>query len=450
MRKLNSITLAGPNTSEKFRKGTIEVAKGKVARGQRFKMTIPLANASGGPVALTDAQKQSLFGAFFLSMAYGAGLLHKVYQLIDFVVLQILQRHAYGSEMEGYADSTTGLAQSLPNGATTNCVCYPIAPTGRFWQDPAMDRFFGVGPTQARMMEIEIRRGAAPAGLPAGVTIGGIVTLELIPDEVPAEHPNEDRWSYLPEYRDQDEADKVARAPADMQAMLLVAERTAKHVSSTLTNIRAEVGPTMVHDQVSPAELITEYHDAPNLPAEADVSDRWTLIYVHGTNAKFNLLPVGRFVFTQLTKDLATAKMAWFGFVVQGEDAVKADLKEAAIVRAETIKAINFADTSGKRIPYPLRFASSLTLVAPGDADFDKFPGTVAEVGKNPEDRVPASVLADAKARQAKLLANGEVAAAAEVAKKVAAAIPGAVTNVGGAVDTNASATLARIRQMLQ
>lgn len=439
MKKFSTLTLTGASTSAKAERGKLELEKGFKAPGLKLKVTVALANTSGGEVTLTDAQKQALFSNFQFDLTYGKNGQHKPYMNVDFRVLHHLQRMSYGSEIEGYSDATTGLAQAISNSATDTMVFYPTIPLGKGWFFHDAPDQLGMGRSQLRTVELSLRRTAA-ATIVSGVVISGNVTVELIPDQVPCEG---DHWTTCPAYLEVDETDKTTKLPPGLP--LLIAERTAVHASSALTNISMKFDQQIWHDQVSPAEIVTEFNDVENLPASSLLTDRWTILYMLTGRTPLRNLPTGEVRITQNVKDLATFKAAYFYIPIVENEAVAADVENVATnLRNKTIRASNT-----RAADYPNRLAPYLgyRLLDTDDKEIERYAGKQASPGAPAFDAIPNGLKAAAKLQATLHSSNNEAKAADDVAKRVASQVPGAVQSARGFAAGNTTPVLGSVRQ---
>lgn len=427
MRKLSTLTLTGQRTSDKLQRGKLELAKGRGCRAVGLKVAININNVSGGAVALTDAQRQTLLGGLELTLSYGKNGRRKPYAGMSFARLQRIARYLLGSEWEGYTDATSGLARSLPNAATTKVEFYAKVPTLVLWQDKKMRKLLGMGRTQAKSMELELKRQVD--ALPAGCTISGNVTVDVFTDDYSAPW---DRYGYLPEWHEVDEVDRVVRLPAGLP--LLVTERSAAHAASLLSDYSLSIDGELVDERVSAAEAITGYLDTPNIPAEASLTDRETILYAIGADVAFEDLPTGGVRIEQHKKDLATFQAGALIAPIVPDTEVREDVAEfaGAKYRNKTLKAVSIATVLGVDLPKRLAPFVPFVLFDSDDQEFERFPGMVSASGGPAEVFVPNSLLASARALVAQHEANGEHRAAENAIRDLALPIPGAVQHPRG------------------
>lgn len=425
MRKVTTLTIAAASGNARMLQGTLDIGKGKKLRGLRLKCVVPIANASGGSVTLSDAQKQVLFSLISCSLRYGRSKTHIPLEAQDFRRVHRLARYCYGSEIEGYTDSTTGLGRALADGATTNVTFYMLIPTGMLWMFEGEKNFLGCGPSQCRTIELEINRGASNTIL-TGVTISGSVTVDVIPDVWSARG---DQWSWIPEFRTFDDTAPEVELPDGFP--LLVVERTAVHASSTLTNISTWIEDEPLNEQVSPAEAITEYNDAPTLPSAASLADRETLIYAIANTVRMRDVPSGRFRIRQNVKDLATIQLGLYYVPVKPQAAVNEELEHVArVIRGKAVKATSLAAVEGANVPERLTPFVPFVILDEQDPAYNAAPGVKAGPTGTAQVVIPPGVIAAAREASAKL--GGGAGSAEATIRHVAAAIPGAVQSGRG------------------
>ncbi len=166
MFKGSSINLINANVSDKLSAGRIELPKGKAMRGLRMKVTCGILNtrSSSDTTPLTSTQKRDLLANLQFGVRHGHQQQHQPFKAFGGHRARLLQRYCYGSEMEGWSNSTTGLARTLPNGGTSTVVFYLTIPTGAFYQHKGRRRDFGLGPVydvslaEARAAAMDIRK----------------------------------------------------------------------------------------------------------------------------------------------------------------------------------------------------------------------------------------------------------------------------------------------------
>ena len=433
MRKHSTLTLTGVGTTDKLERGKLELEKGKKAMGVRFKATIPIKNLSGGALAMTASQRKLMLANLMLNYFNCGkdGRFQQPYQNVDFARLRKEAKRAYGTELEGWDDSSTGLAKSLAAGATGLLVFYPIIPTGKLWWLQGREKnLFGMGRSQCRSVEFELKRAAKAIDANFEIPDGSNATFEVIPDDVSCKG---DPWSVIPEYLELDEVDKFAKLPDGLH--LAIIERNAVHASSVLTNIDLDMDEEKIHQGVSAAEIIIPTLDASAMPAAALLTDEETLLYTPGDGEKrLKDLPTGVPKVTQNVKDLPTIKLGTVFFPVLDDSKWVAAVDHVARLRKKDIRAISLVDREGLDIPHRMRFAMPVVMVDRDDREFEECPGYVGgpDLAKA-QLTVPEGVLERAKGLYALHKAKGEDKAASHVVKTLAAAAsPSAVQSGRG------------------
>lgn len=440
MRKITTLTLSGQGVTQKMEKGKFQIESGKQARNLRLKVTVPVQNSTGGGAALSDAQRQALLATFLVTLKFGATGSRQPFQAIGMDRIHREFRYASNSEMEGYSDSTTGLAKTIANGATNSLVFYLPIPLGLMWWMGGQRNFWGMGPSQCATLELEVRRNGADA-FATNWAINGSVTLDVIPDTQPVPH---DRWSPVPEYAEQAETDKNVRTPDGLP--LRVSERSAVHASSSLTNVSVFVGDLMVHDQVSPSELISQYNDSALLASGGLITDRETLLLAYNDDSAFADLPTGPVKVTQNVKDLATFNLGFLYCPIISTDDVMAEIRNVSWnVRKQRVRAVSLAAVAGMRIPDRLLPFVPYCFFQEGEPEFEALPGIECAPGAQPFVVIPPAFKARADAQRAAHRANGAARAAEDVIRQVASAVPGAIQGSGG-FDRGASSILTAVR----
>ncbi len=300
-----------------------------------------------------------------------------------------------------------------------------------------MVRLFGVGRTQARTMQLEWRRVVDT--LPTGVTVSGNITVEVFPDDFSCAKYY-DRFTYLPEWQEVDETDRIARLPKGLP--LYLAEDSAPQLSSLLSDIELKIGEDLLYTNLSAQDALIQKLDIPGAPAEAYLNDRETPLYWPLTpDTKFKDLPAGESRLTQITKTLGTAKFRGLIMPIPGEDEVREDVQEAAgrTGRNKTIRAVNLLRVLGlSDVPDHLHAYAPFVLFDQDDPEFEQFAGLVSDSGKPFESGraaevfVPSTVLERARMAYAQFRAAGEEKSAQAVAEQLALFVPGAVQDTAG------------------
>ncbi|ATB36290.1 hypothetical protein CYFUS_001704 [Cystobacter fuscus] len=447
MKKLSTLTLTGQGTQALLEKGKLVLGKGRLMQGIRALMTVSIANASGTSRALTDAERQSFLDGYSLKLSYGKNGRRTPYNMLTLTRLQRIARFLYGSEWEGYTSTTMGLARTLTTGATTQVQLYVTIPTGRLWQLGAQRRLFGVGRTQAAGMQLELFRKVDV--LPSGFTVSGNVTFDIIPDDYSKKGP--EQWTYLPEWLEVDETDKVARLPRG--CVLLAVERSSTLAASQLTDIAAFVDGEELYTNMSAAQAYTQVLDLPNQPAEGDISDRETVLYSITSDMELRDWLSGNFRVEQITKTLGTTRLGGLVIPIPEHGEVLADVADAAGKngRNKTLKAVSAAayyGIAGGELPHSLYPYLPMVLLDTDDKEFQRFPGLVSQGGGATDVYLPGSLIANGRAMYAQAMANQEPALAEDVVRQAALAVPGCVQDTHG-LSRQGSPVLTSVRALL-
>jgi hypothetical protein len=429
MKRIASLTLTGTGNSDKMKRGDCVIPAGYALRGILAKFSVNLANASGGNITLSDTQKQSFFGGYSCTLSYGAKASRKPFNAIKLTALQRIARFMMGQDFEGYTNSTTGLGRSFTNGNTLNAVFWAYVPTSLIWHQEEIRTVLRAGRTQAKSFELEFSRDADT--LPTGMTVSGNVSITIYPDTVvdPLDH-----WLYLPEYYQVNETAIIAKGPVGLH--LLAAEDSAVLTSTSLTNIETRINGKALYSQVNPNDAYIPTLQVPNIPSEADTSDRWTLLYQWGKGVKFAELPVGALHVEQLTKDLTTFQLRGLVMPIvpsreQDEDIAWASGKNG---RNKVVKAVNTAAALGlKELPEEHHAYVGFVLYDSDRPEFTRLPGKVGKGDEQPvEVYIPETVAENARAIIGQALVKGEGATAETPIRTVTLAIPGGVQDVEG------------------
>jgi len=439
------MNLPNVGSSDTVEAGKLEVAADKYAPYLECKVSVSLANASGADVTMSDAQKQSYFSGLKLDLWHGAQQREHPIDGKTFDMLDTLARYASGIEWQGYSDSTSGLARTLTNGQTKAITFWARIPTGQFWLLDGIEYGYGIGSTQAKTVRIKATRVSDT--LPTGVTVSGSVVIEVRPGERPAHGKNV--FTYIPEVRTIDETRETATIEGGL--FLGVFDTNAAQASQTaLQNIRVTVGKNVVHDGVPHSDAVVEFIDKVNLPSDADVRPRWTILYGIRQGTQLKDLPPGNFVLKQLTKDLTTAHLVGLYFPLKKREDIEKDLNFAVSSRGENrpLRAVSFATLSGIELPDAIAPFMPMVLVGQESPAFGTFAGMLATPGTGAHVDLPPPVVQRAKAQIAQHQKNNDGHAVEAVIRKVAASIPGAVQGPDG-FDGGSSSVLDEVRARL-
>lgn len=426
MKKGNVLTLTTVGVSQKVKRGTFELLKGKIAPYILAAVTVPINNATAGAVVLSEAQKTTLLSRFIGTLTYGAGGHRKPYNALPFSKLRALSRFALGQDFAGVNDSSTGLAKSLPATATTAVKFWAAFPTGGLHQLEGRRVWKGLGRSMADTVEMDIKYDSA--SIDTSISISGNVVVEFVPYQVSAKG---DRGDYMPEFFEMVEKDKKADLPPGLP--LLVAEMSAAHAASLLSNVLVTVDQEVIHDNVSASEILVEYENNPLLMAEASVTDVWTVLYGVGPGVEWVDLPTGGVRVEQLSKDLSEMSLGYYYVPIVDDDKVRADCAAAATFRNKPLRCSSVASLEGLEMPDRLSFASPWRNLDAEDEEFERSSGLFTLPGSSlVAESVGSGVLEMARAQLALFQGTGETKRKERVYRKVAAASPGAVQSARG------------------
>lgn len=441
-------TLAIPSGGEKsLPANRFRPPKGKLVKAMILRMTLPVKNATAGAInPLTTQQRKDLLNCFRISVSYGKDLKRKPYIALLGNRFRLEAKDAYNSEIDGWSEAT-GFVQNFANGATTNAIVELPIPLGKRQHIPAHEQhLWGMGRSQARTMEIVIKRETDLTGT-ANLTLDPAqdVTVELYPDYASCKG---DVWGLVPEYREKDEvADEVTLANDGLP--LRVSERTAAHAACALTNFNVRIDDEVIYEGIRASVIARELRDDSGLLSGGDISDEETIIYKPKYGESMRFLQTGRVTFRQNQKDLATAKLAILYVPYLDESTIKAEVQDIADkIREKPVRAANAHLMAGLDLPKRTAGLPFWHFWDKDDREFESAPGWVATPAQTePVLTVPESVLAVAKAKEGAHKANGETKAASDVEKQLATLVPGAITG-GRGTRTGFSALINRISRM--
>ncbi len=442
MKKGETRTLTGDGTTVEYQRGTLKVGPFRKARAWRFKVRFNLTKA-GGDAALTAAQVRTFLGCFEATVSYGRGQQHVPFSKLSWETLRKLYKYAFGQEWEGADDSSTGLLRTIAAGATAVTFYVSIPFTAFGYQDPTHAEYWGVGPTQAKTLVVELKQNTV--SLPTNFAVSGNITIDSMgPEDVPAKF---DTWSYIPVYRELSETNRIAeRLSAGLTALLL--ERTAVHVSTSMTSdVRFFIRGTEYYN-VTLAEVITRYRmPSAYFPSDGDLSTFFTLLWAVAPGSVVAQLPTGQPVFEQVTHQLATMALSEWTYLPVSQAALERDLAEAATLVGQRIAAVSAWFLDGVERPKTHQFCAPMYLVQDGDKEFDYNASLLAGPGTEiVVPNIPPTFGARARA-EAQARANTKEFSAAENAIQIAAlSIPGTGTPEGLA---KGSRTLDTVRAAL-
>jgi hypothetical protein len=442
MRKGESKTLTGTNTTAQFPRGAFTVPKGQAAIAALFKVRVTITKAAGD-AALTAAQQRTFLQGFDLTMTWGFQQQHNPYNKVTFLELRDLVRNGLGSDMEGYNNATTGLGQTFTAGGLEATFYLRVPFTALGWQDQTILELPGVGPTQAQTMVFELRRNTVT--LPTNFAISGSVTLDIIPECVPC---GVDKVTPIPHFQRTTHTERIINTLAP-GFYALIFETTAAHASTSMTDVTLQMeGQEPLYDKVSPAELIVRYDDTRSyFPSEADISDLYTIIWAVPPGANLASLPVGKPIFTQNTHSLATLNLCSWYYPLVPPQAVEADLREFSKLRGnERLYAVSCGTLFKVASTKAQQFALPFALFGDADRESEQYsslatPGPMGPV----QVTVPASIRERfGVLRQLKAL---EPLSLEDDVQEVALAVPYAVQSTRGL--KVGSAYLDVVRQLL-
>jgi hypothetical protein len=439
------MNLPNAGSSDAIEAGKLSIDADKYAPYLECKVSVSLANASGGDITLSDAQKQNFLSGYSLHLWHGAGQKEHPIDGKTLDVLDTLARYSSGVEWQGYADTTTGMGRTLTNGQTKAITLWARIPTGQFWLIGDEEYGFGIGPTQMKTVRIKATRVADP--LPAGVTVSGSVVIEVRPGERPAHGRNV--FTYIPEVRTIDETRETGTLEGGL--FLGVWDTNAPQASqAALQNIRVTVGSAVITDGISHSDGVIEFIDVANLPTAGDTRDRWTQLQGVRKGTKLKDLPPGNVTVKQLTKDLPTMHLIGLYFPLKKREEVERDLNFAVSSRGENrpLRAVNYADLAGIELPDAIKPFMPMVFVEQSSPAYGTHPGLLASPSVGAHVDVPPAVKSRAKQQIAQHKANGDGRAIEAVIRSVAAAIPGAVQGPQG-FEGGDSSILAEVRAQL-
>lgn len=428
-------------------KGKLQVANGRKAVGVYLKCSIPIANATGGAVTLSDTQKQTLLSCIQATIDLRADeVIEEIFTAQGFDRLHRSARRFYASEIEGYTDSVTGMAQSLPNGATTTVIFYMPIPTGRAWF--LEDRFkdiWGMGSFQSRQLQISLR--CTSVAIATNLTLANTpnATFDVIPDVVAAKR---ETWSPMFKFTTKAETDKTLNLSEGLHAAIV--ETTHNQAAAVFTNNTLKIGDELIYDQLSSAESIITQNDASIQPSAGITTDRETLCYeATDGERKLEQMPVGAPQLVQNSHDLATFNAGHEFMPILSEHSLDVALLNVAKMAGKKVKAINAAVADGIPVPHRLLPFMPMYLVFEDDALYEQFAGRVALPGELATTiETPPQVKAAAKALHDHHAAGGRPLSAANVVKQFASSVPGVVQSAAG-FDKNVSASFSTLRAQL-
>lgn len=443
MQRYQSIDTLAPGGTQSFRRGDINMDKGKRMMSIRLKTTFTLNNATGSSTTLSDAEKQALLKMVSYRLAFGRDEGEVPYDAVDGQVMRDIARFCSGVELRGYSDTSTGLGKSIANGAGQTVVCDVVIPTGLLWfLDARAQRLFGLGRSQVKDMALRLDCSSSVT-VKTNVTLTNVASV-LLADVKPAKG---DVFGVMPKYRN-------FSAPMEESAIgteglpLLVLERSAVHASSLLTAFSLKIGGEWIHKNVSAQDSIVDYSQATILPAAGILTDRATVLYQLTPDQGGQLAdaPTGQVTFKQDTKTITSPSLSMLWLEPRSSSEIAARIGAAVENRGKELKAIGLAEARG--VDLPARIAPVVGFVAADrdDREFDELPGlALAPSESTPRLDVPAPLAARAAAASKAADAAGHRLAAESLPRRIAQAVPGGVPGVRG-FGAGASPMLERVR----
>lgn len=408
--------------SDQVKPGEYEVRKGKVAPATRLRCEVTVANASAGALVPSVSDRNALLGMLTLEyFRYGQNrqpFLNVLFSRLAFLIAPF----ASGMPLQGYSDSVTGMAQSIPASGSRTLVFYVVIPHGLLWMFPETLGKFGLGTTQAKTVAFKVNRGAAPA-LTAGLSVSGNVMVRVQPYEVSARGQ---RRQYVPEYREA--TIRGYKHKFEPMLNLLSGELTTTHDASAITSLTTKIDDEELHRDANTKDILAELLAVPNYPADADVSDVAFLFHAVNPGKSFRDLVPGALEVEQPLKQLADMQVFSYGFpLVELEEAGK-DTERASQLRSKSLLAVSTAATEWKDVPQKLTPYLPILEVDSDDREYHELPGIGVAFGGRAELHVPG--VFDAKLERAGAAAPPQVRAS--LAKHAARAVPGAATTARG------------------
>lgn len=422
-KKLQTYVLPGENSTAQVKTGEVVVSKGSNATALRFKVRAQLKN-TGTARALTAAERAAFLDTFDHTLRWGAALQHKPRSNVGFQRERTLVRQMLGSELEGIDNATSGLARSIGSSAVTVEWFQRIYLCGA-WKDSESDADWGVGPSQAASIQVQLRRNLAV--LPAGFALEGDVTLDLIPDEFPSKY---DRVTPIPHWHTFTEANRSAKFEPGLP--LYIVERSAAHASSVLTDVSFRVDGLELYSKVSLQEVVSKWLDTPGYWAENQTFDVDTVLHLLLPGQRLRDWPTGTATVEQDTRTLATFQLGQLYVPVKTEAETERDVAHFATAKGKRISAVMLPALLGKEVPANLLPFMPYALVDEGDSEFDRFAGLMCAPKEEPRIYFPAALAARAKSRASLHMRARETLAAEKTVREFAGTVPGAVQDPRG------------------
>lgn len=429
MKLIDTLSLVGTSlpSQDKLIQGQIEIPQNRKLLGVRLIITAGIANATGGALAsgLSAARKYALLNCLEFNVAWGKQRRFKVYQTVGGDRIRREQRFAYGSELEGWTNTTDGLERSMGNGATTTVRFTLVVPLGKMWRvAKAMQKIFGMGQTQAKTLEVEVRR--VSNAIDTGLTLDSTVPV-TIACEPHLEACNGDFVGLVPEYRQLELAKDAIDFDVDGLPLRL-SERSYAADSSTMDNITVKIDDDVVCDQ-RPVRSMTElYRDDPLETTTSFLADLESVLYQPQIGAGFDECNTGTVKFAQNGgRDIATPLLSLLVCPYYPEDTIRDEIAYQATVKNKAVLAASADVWAGLNAPKRHQGLPVWALHETDAREYRSRPGLAAAVGGKAQLYVPPVVQNAARSSRARFASDGDTRGAANVTAELAAIIPGAV-----------------------
>ena len=269
-----------------------------------------------------------------------------------------------------------GFAQNFGAGPTAFELSVRI-PLCLLWQlmdgksDAAGVGVFGMGPTQAALVSMVFRRLNVASAMPAGFSLSGALSIDVGPDQHPSRY---NRACIIPRWHQFSESDRTAEFPGLAGLPLAIVERSALHAASVLSDCGLRIDDLELFDKVSVQKGTAYTDELPHLPAEADIRDRETVLYVIPPNARLENIPRGR----RASSSTAHAAHRGAGPLLRGaaHPGPRGGRGEGARAPAgRTINAVSLATVLGLNVPSNVVPFLGWALFTDDAAEFEKWPG---------------------------------------------------------------------------
>lgn len=454
MKRIHQISIAGVDGNGSLDRAKIVVTPGKKLGGIRIRVTAWVGNSSGAGIALSSTDRDKIVDHSIASLThkYGSDDDTRVpMNLLTGSKLRLVQRAITGVDVNGWTNATTGLARTITASTANVAVVFTfILPFTRPWWLSDKDELgiFGMGPTQAKTVQLEIKRGPTVTGMTANLSIGtNAFTYDILPDEI--DSPEGDVWSEVPHYLEKDEAGQTATGPVGLP--FLVIDRNAAHAATAITEYALKIGGQSIHENAQPSWVRDAELDYILFPTSADVGDTATVLYRARPGDELVRLPSGPYFVDQPKVDVATLKIGCF--YVPPNDETRAEKTAVAIaeLRKEPVKTIGHSAYVGKSVPDGAAPFLPTVIKASSNSHFHKTPGLMAAPGaKIAVPHIPEHIAATASARLANVEAKSDPKTASHelrgVSKALAKAFPGGM-RLDGEVSSRMAPVLSSLKK---